>query len=131
MIFGLGCDIVDIERMKNTLVNAGAGFVERILCDAERLVFDEKLSKNEHLGVAYLAKRFAAKEAFSKAMGCGIGHAFSFQDLAVLNEENGAPQLEYSSRLHLWLTERKLRAKISLSDEHRFAMATVILWTHS
>lgn len=78
----------------------------------------------------FVCTRFAAKEAFSKAMGTGIGQVFSFQDLGVLNDNSGRPCLEYSGKLKQWMDERKAFAMVSLSDERAYAMASVILYAN-
>ena len=127
MILGLGTDLVNIERIRNLLKEpAGERFVQRVLTEAEREVYASRHAKHPETGTRYLALRYAAKEAFSKAMGCGVGAEFSFQDLSVLNDDKGAPVLQFSPRLDRWLNERRAQAHVSLSDESDLAMATVI-----
>jgi len=77
----------------------------------------------------FVATRFCAKEAFSKAMGTGIGAQFSFQDLSVLNDELGRPVLSYSERLTGWLQSRRAFARMSISDEQHYVMSTVIIYS--
>lgn len=128
-ILGLGCDILDVSRIEKLLERDQGGFVKRVLTEAERQVFDQRLAMSQQRGLLFLATRFSAKEAFSKAMGTGIGEHFSFQDLSVLNVNSGEPVLVYSEKLGKWLQSRQAFAKISLSDEKNHVMSTVILYS--
>lgn len=122
MIIGIGTDIVDIARIEQLLQRQGARFVERVLCAEEILVYHRHVD-----GVAYLAKRFAAKEAASKAFGTGIGE-LSWQDFSILNDAHGAPVLRLTGRAAQLLRQRGGRqALLSLSDERQFAVAFVVL----
>lgn len=122
MIIGIGTDIVDIARIGQTLQRQGTRFVERVLCADEILVYHQRADS-----LAYLAKRFAAKEAASKAFGTGIGE-LSWQDFSVLNDARGAPVLRLTGRAAQLLQERGGRqALLSLSDEREFAIAFVVL----
>ena len=84
MIYGIGTDLVNIDRVKKILSKNRDGFVKRVLSEHEQALFANKAES-----AAYCAKRFAAKEAFAKALGTGIGRVVSFQDLAVLIISNG------------------------------------------
>lgn len=128
-ILGLGCDILEVSRIKTLMDKDEDRFVERVLTPAEQLVYRERSRKSTQRGVLFLATRFCAKEAFAKAMGCGIGQQVSFQDVSVLNEANGAPRLQYSPKLQAWLDDRQAEAKISISDEQNYVMSTVILYS--
>jgi len=86
MIYGIGTDLVNIDRIKKILSKNRDGFVKRVLSEHEQALFANKADS-----AAYCAKRFAAKEAFAKALGTGIGKTVSFQDLTVRNNENGKP----------------------------------------
>lgn len=122
MILGIGTDIVQIARIERAIDRLGTRFVQRILCDQEISVFEKRTDR-----VAYLAKRFAAKEAASKALGSGIGRV-SWQDFSILNDDSGAPVLRLGGRAAELLRARGARqALLSLSDERDFAMAFVIL----
>lgn len=132
MLVGLGTDIVEIERLKksfnfNEKEVSSNKLLERILTVPEQLVFKQRWAASPLRAVSFLATRYAAKEAFSKAMGCGVGQFFSFQDLTVLNEANGQPKLEYSDRLSAWLLDHSSIAFVSMSDEQNYAVATVVL----
>ena len=86
MIYGIGTDIVNIERVQTIILKNRDGFIKRVLTEHEQDLFANKADSP-----AFLAKRFAAKEAFSKALGTGIGRVVSFQDLTIRNNENGKP----------------------------------------
>lgn len=132
MILGLGTDVVDLERIRGIASSAAAGrFVMRVLCPDEQEVFGARSELSKERGAKYLASRYAGKEAFSKAMGSGIGAEFSFQDLSILNGQSGQPVMVYSKKLQEWLNFRNAQAHISLSDERNVCMATVILSTKS
>ena len=123
MIFGVGTDVVEIARIESALEKWGERFAERILCPPELARFrDHRLKAN------YLAKRFAAKEAFTKALGTGIRSPANWHGVWVKNLPSGKPVLEFSSALQELLQKRKiLNHHLSLADERGMAVATVIL----
>ena len=89
---------------------------------------EQALFKNKSDSAAYCAKRFAAKEAFAKALGTGIGRVVSFQDLTVRNNENGKPHFIPSEKLRQLLVEKNIKqAHLSISDESQNAIAFVVL----
>ena len=123
MIYGIGTDLVDIERVKKILLKNRDGFVKRVLSEHEQALFANKADS-----AAYCAKRFAAKEAFAKALGTGIGRVVGFQDLSVRNNENGKPHFIPSEKLRLYLLEKGInQAHLSISDEIQNAVEFVIL----
>jgi holo-[acyl-carrier protein] synthase len=123
MIFGVGTDVVEIERIKGALERHGERFALRILCPPELERF-----KRHRLPANYLAKRFAAKEAFTKALGTGIKSPANWHGVWVRNLASGKPVLEYSDALAALLKKRGITsAHLSLSDERGVAFATVIL----
>ena len=125
MIYGVGTDIVNIERVKKILSKNRDGFVKRVLSDHEQAMFANKADS-----AAYFAKRFAAKEAFAKALGTGIGRVVSFQDLTIRNNENGKPHFIPSEKLRQYLVENNIKqAHLSISDESQNAIAFVVLET--
>ena len=123
MIYGVGTDIVNIERVKKILSKNRDGFVKRVLSEHEQALFTNKADS-----AAYFAKRFAAKEAFAKALGTGIGRVVSFQDLTVRNDEIGKPYFIPSEKLRQYLVENNIKqAHLSISDESQNAIAFVVL----
>lgn len=121
MIVGIGTDIVQIERIKHLLLEYGNMFVDRILHINEREIFYKLADK---LNINYLAKRFAGKEAFSKAIGSGIGEVVSFNDIAILNDNMGRPEL-FVNREDVICSKYKVH--ISLSDDYPIALAFVVV----
>ena len=123
MIYGVGTDIVNIDRIQKIILKNKEGFIKRVLTDHEQALFANKADS-----AAFCAKRFAAKEAFSKALGTGIGRVVSFQDLTVRNNDNGKPHFIPSEKLRLYLLERGVKqAHLSISDENQYAVAFVVL----
>ncbi|MGY2575170.1 holo-ACP synthase [Vibrio sp. C8] len=123
MIVGLGTDIAEIERIEKALNRSGDAFAQRILTENEIEVFTHLKQKGR-----YLAKRFAAKEAASKALGTGIAHGVSFQDFEISNDENGKPVLTLSGKAQQIAQASSVRSvHLTISDERHYAVATVIL----
>ena len=125
MIFGVGTDVVEIGRIEKALGRWGERFARRILCEQELRRF-----RSNRKPVAYLAKRFAAKEAFTKALGTGIRAPANWHGVWVINLVSGKPVLEFSPALAALLEKRGVkRSHVSLTDEKQLACATVILET--
>jgi holo-[acyl-carrier protein] synthase len=123
MIYGVGTDIVNIDRIQKIILKNREGFIKRVLTEHEQALFANKADS-----AAFCAKRFAAKEAFSKALGTGIGRVVSFQDLTVRNNDNGKPHFIPSEKLRLYLLEKGVKqAHLSISDENQYALAFVVL----
>jgi holo-[acyl-carrier protein] synthase len=123
MIYGVGTDIIEIPRIEAALSRFGERFALRILCEPELRRFAAHRKP-----AAYLAKRFAAKEAFTKALGTGIHAPANWHGVWVVNLRSGKPSLEYSPALQALLDARGVgRAHVSLTDEREIASATVIL----
>ncbi len=123
MIVGLGTDIAEIERIEKALNRSGDAFAQRILTENELQVFIQLKQRGR-----YLAKRFAAKEAASKALGTGIAHGVSFQDFEISNDDNGKPVLTLSGKaLQIAQASAVQNLHITISDERHYAVATVIL----
>ncbi len=123
MIAGIGTDLCDIGRVQRALDRFGERFARKILVDSELERF-----RRHRKPAAYLAKRFAAKEAFSKAMGTGIRSPVSWHNVRVENERSGKPVLRFSEALGALLESRGIVAvHVSLTDEIGMAAAYVIL----
>jgi holo-[acyl-carrier protein] synthase len=123
VIYGVGTDVVEISRIQKALERFGERFAERILCEPELRRF-----RNHRLPANYLAKRFAAKEAFTKALGTGIHAPANWHGVWVKNLPSGKPVLEFSDPLKQLLSTRGVCGfHLSLTDERGVAMATVIL----
>jgi holo-[acyl-carrier protein] synthase len=123
MIYGVGTDLIEIQRIGKVLQRFGERFAQRILCEPELRRF-----RAHRQPVAYLAKRFAAKEAFGKALGTGIHAPANWHGVWVVNLGSGKPVLEFSPELERLLRKKKIRnSHLSLTDEREIAAATVIL----
>jgi len=123
MIYGVGTDVVEIGRIKVVLEKYGERFARRILCESELKRF-----QGHRLPANYLAKRFAAKEAFTKALGTGIRAPANWHGVWVRNLPSGKPVLEFSEPLQELMRARGVTSShVSLSDEKGVAFATVVL----
>jgi holo-[acyl-carrier protein] synthase len=123
VIYGVGTDVVEIARIEQALGRFGERFARRILCESELKRFAAHRQPAN-----YLAKRFAAKEAFTKALGTGIHAPANWHGVWVRNLPSGKPVLEFSEELKQFLSNRGVGgAHVSLTDERGVAMATVIL----
>lgn len=125
MLIGLGLDICRVDRIAAALQRHGGRFSHRILAAPELVEF-EALATGQQAG--FLAKRFVAKEAFSKALGTGIGRGFGFTDVWVTHCELGAPRLQVSAVVAQLLANRGADHHwISLTDETDLAAAVCVL----
>jgi len=123
VILGTGTDLIDVRRIERALARFSHRFARRVLVDEEYQRYITHV-KPAH----YVAKRFAAKEAFSKAMGTGIRFPVNWHNVSVANERSGKPYLKFSEPLAALLKQRGIsRAHLSLSDEIEMACAFVIL----
>ena len=123
MIYGVGTDVVEIGRIEKALERFGERFAKRILCEPELRRFAK-----HRLPANYLAKRFAAKEAFTKALGTGIHAPANWHGVWVVNLKSGKPVLEFSEPLKSLMEKKGVtHTHVSLSDEKGVAFATVIL----
>tara|TARA_Y100000768_G_scaffold382454_1_gene362814 strand:- start:10194 stop:10577 length:384 start_codon:yes stop_codon:yes gene_type:complete len=123
-IFGIGTDIVSIERIKNSLKNKN--FINRIFNKKEIL----KCKKINNSNNCY-AKRFAAKEAFSKALGTGISNGINFNEIIILNKKSGKPYINVVGQTRKTINKKfkkkKTKISLSLSDEKKYAVAFVTI----
>ena len=122
--FGIGTDILSIDRIQRSLKNKN--FVKRIFNEKEILKC-KRLNRN----INCFAKRFAAKEAFSKALGTGISDGINFKEIIVLNKKSGKPYInligETKKILNKKFKGKKTKISLSLSDENRYAVAFVTI----
>ncbi|MBQ8829887.1 MAG: holo-ACP synthase [Burkholderiaceae bacterium] len=126
MVAGLGCDIVEIDRIQKAYSDRGKRFAEVVLSEEELKVFEERYTLSPERGIRYIAGRWAAKEAFSKAMGTGVRGVVRLRDISVLNNELGAPYLKFSGALEAEIKEKRLRFFLSISDSTTVSMAFVV-----
>ena len=123
MIKGIGTDIVRIDRIERALARHPKAFTERVLHPNELLIF-----ANHNQPCAYLAKRFAAKEALSKALGTGIAKGVSFDEIEVKNDAMGRPLLELHHHTKAIAESMGVVSSfLTLADEKNYAIAYVVL----
>ena len=123
MIFGIGTDIVQIERVDRVLTRFGDRFAERLLMPQEIALYAGQRQK-----VRFLAMRFAAKEAVVKAMGTGFAHGMWIRDVGVVQNEWGKPDIIYSARGQAMCEKLGIgEGHVSLSDEAGLVVATAVL----
>ena len=127
MIYGIGTDICDIRRLRATLERRGDRFAEKVLGEREIEVFHARRARIEARGVAYLATRFSAKEAFSKAIGLGIHMPMTWRACEILNLPSGQPVIRLNGALAEWFDERGLSAHVTVTDETDYAASFVVV----
>lgn len=130
MIYGIGTDICDIRRIAATVARRGGDrFAERVLGPDELLVYRARRARVEARGLSFLATRFSAKEAFSKAIGLGLRMPMSWRACQVLNEPSGKPVLRLSGELAAWFEARGLVAHVTVTDETEYTASFVVVET--
>ena len=129
MIFGVGTDICDVRRIAATLERRGERFAEKVLGPHEIEVFRARRARVEARGVSYLATRFSAKEAFSKAIGLGMRMPMAWRDCELVKAPSGKPQIRLHGTLAVWFEARRLQAHVSISDETDYAASFVVVET--
>ncbi len=127
MIYGIGTDLCDMRRIAATLARRGDRFAERVLGPHEIEVFRGRRARVEARGVSYLATRFAAKEAFSKAIGLGMRMPMTWRDCEIVKAPGGKPQIRLHGALASWFDGLGLRAHVSVSDDTDYATSFVVV----
>jgi holo-[acyl-carrier-protein] synthase len=127
MIYGIGTDVCDIRRLAATLARRGDRFAAKVLGPNEMDVFRRRRARAEKRGIAYLATRFSAKEAFSKAIGLGMRMPMTWRACEILNEPSGKPAIRLHGALAAWCDARGLAAHVSVSDESDYATSYVVV----
>ena len=124
-IFGIGTDIVNIQRMKKTLDKNNRTFKNRIFSKNEIKYCDKKNDPS-----SYYAKRFAAKEAFVKSLGTGFRNGFNFKDISIINDKLGKPSFFITKKIKNMIKKRfkinSFNFFLSISDEKKYSIAFVI-----
>jgi holo-[acyl-carrier protein] synthase len=127
MIYGVGTDIMKIDRIAAALERYGDRFAERILGEQELEKYHRRKAKVAARGLRFLATRFAAKEAFSKAIGLGIRMPMTWRSAQILNTPSGKPIVVTSGKLAEFMELNGLTAQVSITDEVEYAVAFVIV----
>ncbi|WP_313079771.1 holo-ACP synthase [Pulveribacter sp.] len=121
MIYGIGTDICDVRRIRASLERHGDRFAERVLAAGELATWRSRGARWPERGVRYVATRFSAKEAFSKAIGLGMRMPMTWRDCEVANLPGGQPTIVLHGALAEWFAARRLRCHLSVSDESDYA----------
>ena len=125
-IYGIGTDVIQVSRVAQVMARTNGRFAEKVLGPDELRVYQARKARSEVRGLAFLATRFSAKEAFSKAIGLGMHWPMSWRALQTLNEASGKPVVKASGELADWLAARGITARVTVSDERDYAVAFVI-----
>lgn len=131
MIYGIGTDVCDIRRVEGAVQRRGDRFAQRVLGPDELLVYQARSARTPARGLRYLATRFSAKEAFSKAIGLGIRWPMTWRSCQILNEPSGKPVLRLSGELAQWFAARGLTGHVTVTDETDYAASFVVVENRS
>lgn len=126
MIYGIGTDMIEIARVELAMQRHGRRFAERILGAVEFERYEQRTRRYAARGLTFLATRFAAKEAVSKALGLGMRHPMSWRAVEILNAPSGKPIAVPRGALEAFVEQRRLRLHVSVSDERAYAVAYAI-----
>ncbi len=130
-MYGIGTDICDIRRIRASLERHGDRFAERVLSERELATWRARSARWPDRGVRYLATRFSAKEAFSKAIGLGMRMPMSWRLCEIANLASGAPVVVLHGGLKTWFEAKGLQAQITLSDETDYAVSFCVVEVRS
>jgi holo-[acyl-carrier protein] synthase len=127
MIFGIGVDLIEVDRIRAADARHGERFARRILGAREFERFQARRARSEQRGIVFLATRFAAKEAISKALGLGMRSPMTWRAVEIINDATGRPiAFMAGAELRRYVEHRRLKLHVSLSDERLFAVAYAI-----
>lgn len=129
MIYGIGTDVCDIRRIEAALQRHGERFALKVLGAHEIEVFRQRRARVPARGVRYLATRFSAKEAFSKAIGLGLRLPMTWRACEIVKAPSGKPEIRLHGELAAWFEARGLRAHVTVTDETDYAASFVVVET--
>ena len=127
MIYGIGTDICDVRRIRASVERHGERFAQKILSDAELITWRSRSARWPERGLRYLATRFSAKEAFSKAIGLGMRMPMSWRLCEVGKLPSGQPVIVLHGGLRTWFEGQGLRAHVTVTDETDYAASFVVV----
>ncbi len=127
MIYGIGTDVCDVRRIRASLERHGERFARRILCEAEFAVWLARSARWPERGLRFLATRFSAKEAFSKAVGLGLRMPMSWRLCEIANLPSGKPHIVLHGGLKQWFEAQGLTAHVTVTDETDYAASFVVV----
>lgn len=126
MIYGIGTDLIEIERIAQAQARFGDRFAQRVLGAQELQRYAARSQRSAQRGLAYLATRFAAKEAICKALGLGMRLPMTWRAVEIVNAPSGRPVAIAHGELARFLQARRLRLHVSVTDERSVAMAYAV-----
>ncbi len=127
MIYGIGTDICDVRRIRLSVERHGERFARRVLSDGEYATWQARSARWPERGLRYLATRFSAKEAFSKAIGLGLRMPMTWRTCEIANQPSGKPVVVLHGALKTWFEARGLSAHVTLTDESDYAASFVVV----
>ena len=127
MIYGIGTDICDVRRIRDSFERHGERFAQKILAEGELAAWRRRSARWPERGVRYLTTRFSAKESFSKAIGLGMRLPMHWRLCEVANRPSGEPYLLLHGGLKDWFEARGLQAHISVTDESDYAASFCVV----
>jgi holo-[acyl-carrier protein] synthase len=127
VIYGIGTDICDIRRIKASLDKHGERFASKILSEAELITWKQRTARWPERGVRYLATRFSAKEAFSKAIGLGMRMPMTWRLCEIAKLPSGEPRIVLHGGLKEWFEAKQLKAHITVTDESDYAASFCVV----
>ena len=131
MIYGIGTDICDIRRIRDSLECHADRFSEQVLTAQELQVWRARSARWPERGVRYLATRFSAKEAFSKAVGMGMRMPMTWRNCEIANLPSGQPTIVLHGAMKQWMDEKGLKAHITVTDESEYAASFCVVETQA
>lgn len=129
MIFGIGHDVIEVERVSAALARHGQRFASRVLGPRELAIYQARGRRSPQRSIAFLATRFAAKEAISKAVGLGMRSPMSWRAVEIVNEASGRPCAVANGAFAAFLDSKRLRLHVSVSDIANLAVAHAVAET--
>lgn len=127
MIHGIGTDVCDVRRIRASLERHGERFAKRILADGEYRTWQARSQRWPERGIRYLATRFSAKEAFSKAVGLGMRLPMTWRQCEIAKLPSGQPVIVLHGRLKAWFEAQGLAAHVTVTDETDYAASFVVV----
>ena len=126
MIRGIGCDVVEVKRVADVLAKHGERFVDRLLTPNEKPLYEKRKSLSREHALAFIASRWAVKEAVSKALGTGIADDVTFHSMEVMHNAKGAPLMIFNDPLKERLMQQGLFVHVSITDEKKVVAAFAV-----
>jgi holo-[acyl-carrier-protein] synthase len=127
MIYGIGTDICDVRRIRTSLERHGDRFALKILSEAEFATWQQRSARWPERGMRYLATRFSAKEAFSKAVGMGMRMPMTWRHCEIAKAPSGKPEIVLHGALKVWFESQRLSAHVTVTDETDYAVSFVVV----